>query len=345
MTKKSAPIRGVKTTVANETTNDAPERQQAAKNALAERVSEPVSTDLAEAEPYIAASHAPATVRAYASAARDFAHFGGTIPTTAEFLCRYLAHCANRKLAVATIELRVTAIHAAHVELNERSPVESRLVKRTMQGIRRTLGSRQKAATPILKEDLLHMLLLASRQKPNKAARDSALLLVGFASACRRSELASVRLRDIAKVANGLEIFLPKSKTDQEKNGRVVFLPAATGNRCPVKALDHWIAIANITEPDEFVFRAVNRHDQISTKPLSSKGVSIVVKASANRIDLFDDDNHRYSAHGLRSGFVTQATISGFQPFQIKEQTGHRSDSTVARYTKVVNRRKLPSLL
>ncbi len=345
MTKKSASVTGAKTTSANESTTKPPARLKPAKNALAERVLTAVSVDLAEAEPYIAASHAPATVRAYANAARDFANFGGTIPTTAEFLCRYLAHCANRKLAVATIELRLTAIHAAHVELNERTPVESRIVKRTMQGIRRTVGGRQKAATPILKEDLLHMLLLASRQEPNKAARDTCLLLVGFASACRRSELASVRLRDIAKVTNGVEIFLPVSKTDQQKNGRVVFLPYAAGNRCPVKALDHWIAVANITEPDEFVFRAVNRHDQISTKPLSAKGVSIVVKASANRIDLFDDESHRYSAHGLRSGFVTQATISGFQAFQIKEQTGHKSDATVARYTRVVNRRKLPSLL
>ncbi|TAG46808.1 MAG: integrase [Betaproteobacteria bacterium] len=345
MTKKSAPSTGAKTTVADESTTEPPARLKTAKNALAERVLTAASTDLAEAEPYIAVSHAPATVRAYASAARDFANFGGTIPTTAEFLCRYLAHCANRQLAVATIELRLTAIHAAHVELNERSPVEGRIVKRTMQGIRRTIGGRQKTATPILKEDLLHMLLLASRQKPNKAARDTALLLVGFASACRRSEVSSIRLRDVSKVTNGCEVFLPVSKTDQQKNGRVVFLPYASGNRCPVKALDHWIAKAYITEPDEFVFRAVNRHDQISTKPLSAKGVSIVVKASANRIDLFDDENHRYSAHGLRSGFVTQATISGFQAFQIQEQTGHRSTATVARYTRVVNRRKLPSLL
>ena len=50
------------------------------------------------------------------------------------------------------------------------------------------------------------------RQKmPIKAARDRALLLVGFASAMRRSELVAVRVEHLTYLTNGVEIFLPSS--------------------------------------------------------------------------------------------------------------------------------------
>ena len=338
MTKKSAPHAGAGSTVAIKSITTESERLDTAKNAVSEHV-------LAAADRYIAASHASATVRAYASDARHFAAFGGTIPTTAKFLCYYLAHCAEQKLAVATIERRVTAIHCAHIELNAESPVSDRAVRRTMQGIRRTLGTRQKPATPILKDDLLHMILLAARQKPVKAKRDAAILLCGFAGSFRRDEIVSIRLRDITRLSNGIEVFLPTSKTDQAGEGRTVFIPYATGSRCPVHALDEWLAVADIRAADNFVFRAVNRHDQVWGEGLSAKAVTLIVKSSAERIGLVDNDTERYSAHGLRAGFVTQATMSGLQPFQIMEQTGHKSVTTVARYTRVVNRRKLPSLL
>ena len=146
-------------------------------------------------------------------------------------------------------------------------------------------------------------------------------------------------------MSNGIEIFLPTSKTDQAGKGRTVFIPHATGSRCPVHALDQWLAVAELHAPEAFVFRAVNRHDQVWGNGLSAKAVTLIVKSSADRIGLVDDETQRYSAHGLRAGFVTQATMSGLQPFQIMEQTGHRSVTTVARYTRVVNRRKLPSLL
>ena len=185
MSKKSAPNAGAGSTVAVKTITNHQELLQAAENTISEHV-------LAAADRYIAASHASATVRAYASDARHFEAFGGTIPTTAKYLCCYLAYCAEAKLSVATIERRVTAIHCAHIEMNAKSPVSDRTVRRTMQGIRRTLGMRQKAATPILKDDLLHMLLLAARQQPVKATRDAAILLCCFAGSFRREELVSI---------------------------------------------------------------------------------------------------------------------------------------------------------
>jgi site-specific recombinase XerD len=285
------------------------------------------------------ASQSAATKRAYASDLRHLELHGGSIPTTVRKLVEYLASFAET-LSAATLERRLIAIHKAHTEIGLRSPTIDATVKRMMQGIRRTRGVKQRQAQPVLKDDLLQALVMIDKQKPVKAARDRALLLIGFAGAFRRSELVAIRFEHICHVANGVEIFLPKSKTDQAGEGATIFIPYANGERCPVRALMQWLEISNVTEG--FVFRAVTRHDCISKNGLSAQSVALIVKASVSRVG---GDSEKFSGHSLRAGYCTQAAISGLQPYQIREQSRHKSDVTLAKYIRPVARRKTPSLL
>jgi integrase len=291
-------------------------------------------------EHFLAASQSAATKRAYASDLRHFSANGGSIPANPVVLAEYLASSAE-KLSVATLERRLTAIHKAHLEKNLESPAQSEMVKRVMQGIRRTLGTKQRQVTPLVKDDLLAALVMVNQQSPVKAARDRALLLVGFASAMRRSELVAVKVEHITHLSTGMEIFLPCSKTDQDRNGRTVFIPHANDeSRCPVRALAEWLAISGIVEG--YVFRAVTRHDRVARSGLSAQSVALVVKASVARAG---GNAANASGHSLRAGYCTSAAEKGLQPWQIREQTGHKSDVTLAKYIRPVARRKIPSLL
>ncbi|MFN7153717.1 MAG: site-specific integrase [Acidovorax sp.] len=294
----------------------------------------------ATAAQFIAASQSAATKRAYASDLKHFFANGGSVPASSAVLAEYLARCAE-KLSVATLERRVTAIHKAHLEKNLESPARSETVKRVMQGIRRTLGTKQRQVQPMAKDDLLAALVMIDRQKMTiKAARDRALLLVGFASAMRRSELVAVQVEHLTYLSNGVEIFLPSSKTDQEAQGRTVFIPQANSQRCPVRALAHWLEVSEIREG--FVFRAVSRHDRVARHGLSAQSVALVVKASVARAG---GDRSKVSGHSLRAGYCTSAAEKGLQPWQIREQTGHKSDVALATYIRPIGRRRLPSLL
>ena len=148
------------------------------------------------ADTYIAAAQSQATKHGYAADVRHFCDHGGTIPATPEQVIAYLVDAAST-LAVATLERRLIAIGKACVDAGHASPVKHPQVKRTMQGIRRTIGTRQRRVKPVVKDDLLEMLLVLGQQKPIKAARDQALLLIGWGSAMRRSELVSIRCEDI----------------------------------------------------------------------------------------------------------------------------------------------------
>jgi integrase len=257
-------------------------------------------------------------------------------------IAEYLAECAGTA-AVATLQHRLIAIHRAHTDQNIPSPVMNRLVKRTMQGIRRTYGTAQRRVKALTKDDLLEMMVLVDQQKPLKAARDKALLLIGFAGAFRRSELVSLKCEDVTEYDNGLELLLRRSKTDQEGVGRTVFIPYAKGSRCPVKALKRWLALADIT--GGYMFRAVNRHDQVvGDEALTPQSVALIVKASVRKMK-GEEAAKTVSGHSLRAGYCTEAAMVGLQPYQIREQTGHRSDVTLARYIRPVAKRKIPSLL
>eukprot|EP01034_Spumella_vulgaris_P039327 gene39327-48590_t len=164
---------------------------------------------------YTQAALADNTHRSYKA---DIAHFrvhGGTIPTTAVQVAEYLASFADI-LAVATLQHRLIAIHGAHLEAGHPSPAMDSLVKRTMQGIRRTKGTAQRRVKALVKDDIIELVLTAEKQKPMKAARDAALILVGFAGAFRRSELVSIRKEDITAFEHGIEIHIRRTKTQQE---------------------------------------------------------------------------------------------------------------------------------
>jgi site-specific recombinase XerD len=53
-----------------------------------------------------------------------------------------------------------------------------------------------------------------------KGLRDRALLLFGFASVIRRSELVSLTIEDLEEAKRGLLVTLRRAETDQEGGGR-----------------------------------------------------------------------------------------------------------------------------
>lgn len=288
-----------------------------------------------------AAAQSPATSRSYASGVRPFKANGGKIPATAKMISAYLARFAGT-LATATLQHRLIAIHRAHVDSGLPSPVSEAEVRRTMEGIRRTHGTAQRRVKALLKDDLLEVLAFIDKQKPMKAARDRALLLVGFAGAFRRSELVALRVEDITAYDHGIELLLRRSKTDQAGKGRTVFIPAAKGQRCPVASLAQWLTLYGATKGP--LFPAMNRHDQVVHASLSPQSVALIVKQAVSRCKGAAAAS-AFSGHSMRAGYVTSAAEIGLQPYQIRQVTGHRSDVTLAKYIRPVQNRKVPSLL
>lgn len=268
-----------------------------------------------------------ATKKAYRDDLASYEATGRPIPSIPETVAEYLAECAG-SCAVATIQRRLAAIAKAHLAIGADDPTKVEIVKATMRGIRRSLGTAQKEAKPILKEDLFA--ILERMGDDPKATRDKALLLLGFAGAFRRSELVGLDVADVEHVRQGIVVTLRRSKTDQEGRGRKIGIPFGRTRWCPVKHLTGWLAHAEIA--DGPIFRSINRHGHVADQRLSGEAVSITVKHRAEAAG-FDPD--AYSGHSLRAGLATSAVIAGVSTQSIRRTTGHASDAMLARYVRV----------
>ena len=138
----------------------------------------------------------------------------------------------------------------------------------------------------------------------------------------------------------GLEIELPVSKTDQERHGRTVFIPRASSSHCPLTALMHWLKAAGIRTGH--VFRAVNRYDSVSKHGLTPQSVALILKAAVTQAG-FDAQN--ISGHSLRAGYCTRAAEQGAQLWQIRKQTGHKSDTTLMKYIRPISKYNYPRVI
>lgn len=114
-----------------------------------------------------------------------------------------------------------------------------------------------------------------------KGARDAALILLGFASALRRSELAALTLADIEARPAGLLLTVRRSKTDPVGQGEVVGVAhgqhAATD---PVAALGAWSTARGIAPGP--VFTRV-RAGLATTAALAGVGVDRIAAQTRHR--------------------------------------------------------------
>jgi hypothetical protein len=114
------------------------------------------------------------------------------------------------------------------------------------------LGIAQKGKDLLLLNDVHR--IIAAWPEGLLSLCDLALVLVGFAGAFRRSELASIYV---------LPISLPPTmrhlKTGQESAGREVAIPFSEHEEsCPVRMAGEWMTAAAISNGR--VFRGVDRH-------------------------------------------------------------------------------------
>jgi len=275
---------------------------------------------------YVRQSLSENTRRAYLSDLEHFEAWDGSIPTTAERLAAYLAEHAGQ-LSVATLIRRLSAIAHAHEARGFPSPARAELVKATMRGIKRRWGCASDQAKPLLRDDLFQMLDgIASGVKD---VRDRALLLLGFATACRRSEIIGLDISDVEHVRPGIIINLRRSKTDQEGQGRKIGVPHGRTKFCPVSALEHWLEISGIQSGA--IFRPVDRHGRVASSRLSGDAVSTIVK---ERVEAAGYDPAGFSGHSLRAGFATSASQAGVSSLKIRQQTGHSSDAMLQKYVR-----------
>nr|WP_156587815.1 site-specific integrase [Agrobacterium vitis] len=217
------------------------------------------------------------------------------------------------------------------------SPALKSAIRLSVRAVPRPRGRKSaKAVTG----DVLAKLLATCATDSLRDLRDRAILMVAFASGGRRrSEIAGLRREQLTveppiPVENGtplpsLAIHLGRTKTTSGEQDDVVYL---TGR--PVEALNAWMTAAKIESGS--VFRAIGRWGTVSRRALDPQSVNAILKQRAVMAGL---DSGEFSAHGIRSGYLTEAANRGVPLPEAMEQSRHRSVQQASTYYNNATRR------
>jgi integrase len=304
----------------------------------------------AAAADYRRAARAENTRRAYRAAVAVFTdwcavHRQTALPASPETVAAFLATEAGRGLAVNTLRLRHAALRYLHLLAGYPPPTASPLVSATFAGIRRAHRRPLRKKTALVLDPLRAAVAAIPDTLPGR--RDRALLLVGFAAALRPSELAALSCDHLTRHNDGIALFLPWRKNDQEGEGTSVWLPSGRTDLCPVKALDAWLAAAEIAQgplfrrvwrlPPPRVRRGAKRKAaperyHIGESPIDTDSIALVVKKWAGQAGL---DGAAFAGHSLRRGAISSGVAQGVHIARLKQFSGHASLKSLEEYVEL----------
>jgi integrase len=207
-------------------------------------------------------------------------------------------------------------------------------IKLAVRASARPRGRKSKKAVTA---DILAALLNTCAGDRLVDVRDRALLITAFASGGRRrSEIAALRVEQLVeeepvpadpKNPDGeklpcLAIKLGRTKTTQADSDAFVLLVGR-----PVTVLQSWLERAGITEGA--VFRGIDRWGNLEKRALTPQAVNLILKRRVAEAGL---DPAAFSAHGLRSGYLTETARRGIPLPEAMQQSQHRSVQQASNY-------------
>lgn len=284
----------------------------------------------------------PNTQRAYVADWKAWLAFSAEtdLPPTAATrgtLRAFVAWLWDRGAAPTTIDRRLAGVvvtlrreHRAAI-----NPDDTAAARELLKGYVRAAAELRQAprgrgqTAPLLLADLRRI----SAACPNTLAgvRDRALLLLGFAIAGRRSEVAGLTVRDIADDPNGLVVDVRVSKTKP----RTVAVPYGSNPlTCPVRAWRAWREAAALDDPDGPAFRRIDRHGRL-LGGLSGQAAGDIVTRAGERAGVAV----HLTGHSVRAGLATEARRAGKDRKAIAGVTGHVPNSAALdQYLRTVDR-------
>ena len=228
-------------------------------------------------------------------------------------------------LAHNTLVHRIAVLSKAHQVRELKNPCKDPTVRELLSRTRKAYAKR--GALPQKKEALTKdplQALLATCDDSLRGKRDRALLLFAWASGGRRrSEVTGADMQFLKTIPEGYVYNLAYSKTNQagvdlpENNKPLLGVAAA--------ALTAWLQASGILEGA--IFRSVRKGGHLG-EVLSPAAVRAIVKERCALAGIEGD----FSAHSLRSGFVSEAGRQQVSLADTMAMTGHHNVATVMGY-------------
>jgi site-specific recombinase XerD len=265
------------------------------------------------------------TMRAYRA---DFRHYQAwceakyipPLPAEAEYLASYVDELSLSHKS-ATIRRRINSLGTVFKLSKNLDPTKDPEVVLALKRMHRRIGRQQSQATPLTR-DVLDK-LLDQCGDDIRGLRNRVLLLLGYETMRRRSELCCFRFEDLTEShKKGAAIRLVRSKTDQEGTTRLIPISCEL-----LRVMRHWQKAAKITGP---ILRSVDRHGNVGHR-LNPGSIGLIVNSLHGRC-MNEESEHIFSGHSFRVGAALDLLEAGASLELIMLRGGWRSSDNAMGY-------------
>ncbi len=215
------------------------------------------------------------------------------LPAIPKTVRDFVFECLAKNKKPATIRRYVSTIGRAHRASGVLDPTSSEEVKLALKEMGRKAPARQRQARGLTWVEI--ELFLSVEPRGLRDIRDRALVAVAYDTMCRREELVSLLVEDIAEAGDGSgSILIRRSKTDTTGEGATAYLSPLA-----MRLLKEWIREAGIREGA--IFLRVHGAAGVGD-PLTAQNVSTVLRKVGRWIGLPREEWERISGHSARVG-------------------------------------------
>jgi integrase len=251
--------------------------------------------------------------------------------------------------APATVKTAIYSVSTVLQWMNQPTPMKHPYIKRQLRGYRKrweAAGYRPDRSAAISHEDSVRM-ARSCNLATVQGLRMAAMCRVHNDMGARAGELLNLRRGDITWVEAGaapvVRVWVSRSKTDQDAEGRAVFIeatPDVDGDVDPAILLTRWMDARFADRPDDegHVFTEVipsppNAHwpGEITDKPLPLRAYEKAHDRCAARagvdVDPHSKRRRKVTSHGNRRGLIIGGRDAGLYAEQVGHRTGHKKGS------------------
>ena len=234
-------------------------------------------------------------------------------PAREQHIALYLQSIANRLESKSAAEEAVNAINWAHSLAGLESPANSPFVQAVLQGIRRVCCKPIQKKKPITADMLADMVENLNAHPTLANMRITTLSLLAFAGFLRFDEVIHIRTCDITVSEGMAKVQIPRSKTDQLRQGSKVLIARTGASTCLVAMLEWYMLRVGLdTKSKLFLFRGITKTG--NGKRLRSTGTlsyTTVREQFRSKMRELGYSVSGYGLHSLRAGGASAAAQAG----------------------------------
>ena len=255
-------------------------------------------------------------------------HKVSVLPADACHVALYLQHLGESKYSKAAVEEAVNCLSWVHSMAGVSSLTADPLVRVTLEGLKRMCAKPVQKKAPFTIEML--QAIVQDTKKNNSLANIqlATVCLLAFAGFLRYDELANIRCCDLQLSPRCVTIKIPKSKTDQLRQGNEVLVARTGSDTYPVAMLEQYLKRGHIDFSSQlFLFRPIIGSKVEKLRNAGRLTYTRLRELLKSKLDELGYSSAVFGVHSLRAGGATAVAGSGLPDRLFKKHGRWRSET------------------